>query len=133
MFLITSIGSLHLHIDEQADLSYAKIEGIDLPTGPLPAMNEATFVRCVFDPTTIFPENMADVVFVDCRMQGLRLENASLFGAQFIHCDLGGSVFADCDLSAAQFVDCKLDHTVFKGCDLDTATFNGDYATPVAA
>ncbi len=130
MFLISSIGSLHLHIEEHADLAYAKVEGIDLPTGPLPAMPEATFVGCRFDPAALFPDNMAGAVFADCKMAGLRLQNCSLFGVQFLRCDLTGTRFENCDLSAVQFTGCLMDGTAFPGCDMDTASFDAASCAP---
>ncbi len=118
MFRISSKEEFNAYFESHGDLSFTRIEGLKLPSGPLPSLAQATMLDCVLPAGLTMPENLEGALFVGCRMRGLRFRRSNLFNACFIRCDLSESEFEACDLSTTEFNDCLMTATRLIDCDL---------------
>lgn len=135
MFRLPDLESTLEHMVDFQTFSYTIVEDVVMPSGRMPDMTDATFIRCDLT-AVIMPEDMDSALFVDCHLQGLTFDRASLFNARFIRCDLSRCRFTGCDLSAAQFEDCRLDNTAFSDSDIETLEIIGNppaNGAPIAA
>ena len=122
MFRIGSLDELAVHLRQHQTLSLAHIEDVTL-SGTLPSdVTGASFLRCRFAEGAVMPSEAGETLFVDCRMVGMKFQNAHLFGARFVGCDLSHARFVGCDMAATEFVDCTMDGMVTEQCDLDASS-----------
>ncbi|HVU94020.1 MAG TPA: pentapeptide repeat-containing protein [Puia sp.] len=103
-------------------------------------LSEIIFVDCVFTGCNLSMAAVSatvfrDVRFGECKMLGMRFDQASMFG---LACGFGGCIldhssfyamkmkktnFSRCQLRQVDFTGCDLSQAVFDGCDLADAVF----------
>ncbi len=68
---------------------------------------------------------LENALFVDCRVTGLDLSQASLQGTEFRSCEISMANFRNAVFKKTKFVDCKLRGADFQRADLRQAVFQG--------
>ncbi|HWS13666.1 MAG TPA: DUF2169 domain-containing protein [Rhodocyclaceae bacterium] len=112
-------GSAELHRCDLRDcvLAYADLRGASLRGSVLKG---ATLLDTAFGDTDLSEADCSQLMFVRCRLSGVRFERARLARASFIEVDLERASFAAANAEAATFVTAKLD-----GADCRQADFSG--------
>jgi fluoroquinolone resistance protein len=97
---------------------------------------DCEFYECNLSVSTISNTSFQDVIFINCKLLGLRFDAANQFGLSlsFENCTLNHSSFYKCRLPKIKMEGCQLQEVdfseadlsegVFTGCDLMHATFD---------
>jgi fluoroquinolone resistance protein len=95
-------------------------------------LSELKFIDCAFSGCNLSMAPLSqtvlrDVLFRDCKMLGVRFDEAAAFGlaVRFESCVLDQSSFYKTKMKKTSFVSCRLKKVDFTSCDLTQAIFDG--------